>query len=485
MAEILESINRFLWGVPTLLLILCVGIYYTLRTGFLQIRALPKAIAQFLGMLGSRKNSRSGNSSYRALCTALAATVGTGNLIGVAGAICLGGPGAIFWMWICGFLGMIIKYAETVLAIRFRQRDERGSWTGGPMFIIQNGLSPRFHWLAKLYCVFGLIASFGVGNATQVNAVIGGINSILSGAGILPTWITNLLAGIILSAVLGAILLGGAKRIGEAAERLVPAAAVVYIVLCIGVLAVRWEKIDDAFSAIILGAFHPEAVTGGMLGSAFSALRVGAARGIFTNEAGMGTASIAHAGAEVEDPCIQGRMGIMEVFIDTLVICTLTALVILCSGMPICYGKDLGPQISSQAFSAVYGNWVSIPLTLCLCCFAGATILGWGLYGLRFAQYLFAKTTHKSFAVIQIMTIIVGSVMGTGVIWTMAEAVNALMAIPNLLALLLLSPEVLQLTRISMLKKESEKKYNNRCEGSVGEQTIKSLSKKEWCIDFK
>lgn len=447
MAEVLERINGFIWGIPALVLILGVGLYLSIRTRFAQITLLPKAVRTLAAQLKGKKDEQTGVSPYQALCTALAATVGTGNLAGVAGAIAIGGPGAVFWMWVCALLGMVTKFAEAVLAIRYRVRNADGEWVGGPMYMISQGLGYRWRWLAAVYCFFAVVASFGVGNATQINAVIGGINSMLVAFGKEPSLTGNLAMGIGLAVLITGMLLGGAKRIGSIAEKLVPFASCAYILLGVFVLLVRAEAIPGALAAIIQGAFSPRAVTGGVLGSGFRALRVGASRGVFTNEAGMGTASIAHGSAQVTHPVEQGLMGIMEVFLDTIVICTMTALVILCSGVTIPYGTDTGIQLTTQAFSAVCGKWVCVPITLSLCCFAIATVLGWGLYGARSAQYLFGEDAWKKFTFLQSVTVVIGAVLGTGTVWIMAEIVNGLMAIPNLIALAALCPELVRLTK--------------------------------------
>ena len=446
MIKIIGSVHGFLWGAPTLVLILGVGLYLSVRTGFAQIRLFPRAMGNFLRKLRSREAETEGVSSFQALCTALAATVGTGNLVGVAGAICLGGPGSIFWMWICGILGMVTKYAEAVLAVRYRVRSD-GEFLGGPMYIICRGMGQKWKWLAGLYSFFGVIAAFGVGNATQINAVLSGINDVLGRFGFQESSFRNLTIGVILAVLMGAMLLGGAKRIGIAAERLIPFVSTAYILLCLGVLIIRWNQIGYAFAAILQGAFSPRAVTGGILGSAFQALKVGCARGVFTNEAGMGTASIAHASAHTKHPAQQGLMGIMEVFLDTILICTLTALVILVSGVPVPYGVDSGGILTINAFDSVYGGWVSGFLAVALCCFAFATVLGWGLYGVRCAQFLFGTSVWKPFALLQTITVVLGAVMKTETVWLFAETVNGLMAIPNLIALATLSTEVVRLTK--------------------------------------
>lgn len=444
MIELLNAVNGFVWGVPGLILILSVGILLSVRTGWVQFRLFPTALRAFL--LSLRKSDNKGVSSYKALCTALAATVGTGNLAGVAGAIALGGPGAVFWMWICALLGMAIKFAEAVLSVRYRIKGKDGTYIGGPMYIVRQGMGRKWQPLAGIYCFFGVVAAFGVGSATQINTVLGGINGAVRSLGGRESDFINLLIGIALAILLALVLLGGAKRIGSAAAFLVPFASLFYILLCIGVLVLRAEAIPNAFVAIVSGAFCPKAVTGGVIGSIFIALRVGACRGVFTNEAGMGTAGIAHAAAEVVHPIQQGLMGIMEVFIDTIVICTMTALVILCSGIPIPYGQDLGIQITASAFSEIYGSWVHIPLAFTLCCLAFATIIGWGLYGARCAQFLFGENVWRRFVWLQAGSVILGAVLSTGTVWTLSEIANGLMTIPNLIILLYSCSELVKLT---------------------------------------
>ena len=447
MTKILECVNQFVWGLPALVLIIGVGIRLSLGTGFAQITLFPKALRLFVSKFGQKRKPENGVTAYQALCTALAATVGTGNIAGVAGAIAVGGPGAIFWMWICGLLGMVTKYAETVLAIRYRIRTPGTGWIGGPMYVICNGLGKSWTWLACFYCFFGIVASVGVGNATQINAVISGVNSVLQTMHINPSGILNLIIGFLLAILISAALSGGARRIGKIAERLVPYAAAGYMILALGILIVRFDAVPEAFAAIFRGAFSPGAVTGGVLGSAFQALRVGASRGVFTNEAGMGTAAIAHSSAEVSHPSEQGLMGIIEVFLDTIVICTMTALVILCSGVDIPYGFDTGAVLTVNAFSTVYGEWISIPLAAALCCFAVATVLGWGLYGTRCAQFLFGEDAWKPFVVLQTLTVLLGAVLRTEIVWILSEITNGLMAVPNLIALIVLSPEVFHITK--------------------------------------
>ena len=447
MTKILECINSYVWGIPALVLILGVGLYLTLGTGLIQLRLFPRCIRLFFSRLRGGKQEEGTVTSFQALCTALAATVGTGNLAGVAGAIAIGGPGAIFWMWICGFIGMATKYAEATLAVHCRIKDDRGELVGGPMYMIRNAMGKRWHWLAACYSFFGVVAAFGVGNATQINAVVGGVNQAIIAFGGRETNAGNLLMGIILAVLIGTMLLGGMKRIGTVAERLVPFASLAYIGLGLFIMIARFQYLDNAFSAIICGAFSPRAATGGVIGSLFSVLRIGVSRGVFTNEAGMGTASIAHASAKVSHPVEQGMMGIVEVFLDTIVICTVTALVILVSGIPIPYGQDMGVTLTAQAFSNVCGDWVSLFIAAALCCFAIATVLGWGLYGVRCAQYLFGDHVWKRFVLLQSAAVILGAVLKTGTVWLLSETVNGLMAIPNLIVLAVLSPTLFRLTK--------------------------------------
>ena len=452
MQRVLETVNSVVWGAPALVLILGVGVLLSIATGFVQLRLFPEALKSFIHKLLGKGEKTNGVSGFQALCTALAATVGTGNIAGVAGAIAIGGPGSVFWMWVCAFFGMITKYAEATLAVHYRKKGEHGEILGGPMYMIRYGMHRRWHWLASLYAFFGIAAAFGMGNATQINAVIGGIHSAAEAVGVSLSentdWVIGLLAGLLVAV----LLLGGAKRVGRFAELLVPFASFAYILMCLGVLIARLDALPGAFCAIVQGAFSPKAVTGGMLGSAFAALRTGVSRGVFTNEAGMGTAAIAHAGAAVEHPAQQGLMGIMEVFLDTVVICTMTALAILCSGISIPFGLDEGVLLTARAFSNIYGQWICVPLMLFLCCFAFATMLGWGLYGVRCVQYLLGEKVFKWFVVLQTAVIVFSTTMKTGTVWMLSETVNGLMAIPNLIALAALCPVTVKLTKDYILK---------------------------------
>ncbi len=446
MTAVIAYINRFVWGVPMLVLILGIGVYFTIKTKFVQLRLLPKGLKVFFGQLIPGKGHE-GKSSYRALCTALGATVGTGNLVGVAGAIALGGPGAIFWIWISGILGMVTKFAEVLLAVRYRKK-LKAELVGGPMYIIESAMGRKGKPLAICYAFLGIFAALGVGNATQVNAVVGSIREAAGGFGFEITDFGCVILGIIVAGLIIFLLSGGGEKIGQIAENLVPFAAVGYILLCVFVLLMRIKYIPQVLLDILRGAWSPGAVTGGMVGSSLLALRTGISRGVFTNEAGMGTASIAHASAKVDHPVEQGMMGIVEVFLDTIVICTLTAFVILCSGVNIPYGTDTGVLLTTQAFSNVIGKWSTVLIAFFMCCFSIATILGWGFYGARCAQYLFGDhdSLWKVFAVIQGLVGAAGAVLGTGIVWQMAETVNGLMAVPNLIALYCLRKQVLKIS---------------------------------------
>ena len=455
MLEIIKSVNsvvnNFIWGVPAMICIIGVGLLLSVRTKFLQIRKFPYAMKQTIGKIFDKKDASDGAMTpFQAVCTALAGTVGTGNIAGVAGAIAIGGPGAVFWMWISALLGMCTKFSEVTLAVHFREKNAVGDWVGGPMYYIKNGLKKHWHWLAFLFALFGVLTVFGTGNATQVNTITTAIDSALLSFNIIPessTKVVNLVMGIIVAILVAMILLGGVKRIGRVTERLIPFMALLYIVLAFGVIILNIDRVPGVFHSIIDGAFHPASVTGGIVGSFFLSMKKGVARGIFSNEAGLGTGSIAHACADTGEPVKQGMFGIFEVFTDTILICTLTAMVILCSGIPVGYGADAGAELTISGFTATYGNWVSIFTAIALCCFAFSTIIGWGLYGSRCMEYLSSEKWVKPFMVVYALVAIVGATMDLGMLWSIAETFNGLMAIPNLIALFLLSGTVVKLVK--------------------------------------
>ena len=444
-------VNNFIWGVPAMICIVGVGLLLSIRTGFLQIRKFPYAMKVTIGrMLKKREASDGALTPFQAVCTALAATVGTGNIAGVAGAIAIGGPGAVFWMWISALLGMCTKFSEVTLAVHFREKNAEGDLVGGPMYYIKNGLKKQWHWLAYLFAAFGVLTVFGTGNATQVNTITTAIDSALYNYGVISEQnvsTLNLVIGIILAVLIGLILLGGIKRIGQVAEKLVPFMAVIYIILAIGVVILNYRNIPTVFASIFKGAFSPASVTGGAVGSFFMSMKKGVSRGIFSNEAGLGTGSIAHACADTRKPVKQGFFGIFEVFVDTIVICTLTALAILCSGVPVGYGDAAGAELTILGFTSTYGSWVSIFTAIAMCCFAFSTIIGWGLYGTRCVEFLLGTRANRPFMILYALVAIVGATMELGLMWNIAETFNGLMVIPNLIAVFLLSGVVVRLVK--------------------------------------
>ena len=455
MLQIIETINtavnNFIWGVPAMVCIFGVGLYLSIRTNFLQIRKFPYAIKTTLGRIFRKRDASDGAiTPFQAVCTALAATVGTGNIAGVAGAIAIGGPGAIFWMWVSALFGMCTKYAEVTLAVHYREINANGELVGGPMYYIKNGLSKKWHWLAYLFAAFGVLTVFGTGNATQVNTITTAVNSALLNYNVISesaVSTSNLIIGIIIAILIAMILLGGIKRIGHVTEKLVPFMALLYILLGLGVILLNIQNVPAVFASIFRGAFQPRAVTGGIVLSMFTSLKKGVSRGIFSNEAGLGTGSIAHACADTKKPVKQGMFGIFEVFTDTIVICTLTALVILCSGVAVDYGKAAGAELTILGFTSTYGSWVSIFTAVAMCCFAFSTAVGWGLYGARCIEFLFSEKVIKPFMVIYSLVAILGATANLGLMWSIAETFNGLMAIPNLIALFLLSGTVVKLTK--------------------------------------
>lgn len=453
-------INNFIWGVPAMICIVGVGLYLSFRTHFLQIRKFPYAMKVTFGRMFKKKEASDGAlTPFQAVCTALAATVGTGNVAGVAGAIAIGGPGAIFWMWMSAILGMCTKFSEVTLAVHFRETNKHGDLVGGPMYYIKNGLKKHWHWLAYLFSAFGVLTVFGTGNATQVNTITTAIDSALYNYNIISpdsAKTLNLVIGIVLAGLIALILLGGIKRIGQVTEKLVPFMAVVYILLALGVVIINIDHVPAVFSSIIKGAFNPASVTGGVVGSFFMSMKKGVSRGIFSNEAGLGTGSIAHACADTRKPVKQGFFGIFEVFVDTIVICTLTALVILCSGVPVGYGEAAGAELTISGFTATYGGWVSIFTAVAMCCFVFSTIIGWGLYGTRCIEFLFGSHVNKPFMLVYSLVAIVGATMNLGLLWSIAETFNGLMVIPNLIAVFLLAGVVVGMVKEYFAKEIKE-----------------------------
>ena len=450
-SSINSVLNTFIWGVPAMVCIIGVGLYLSVRTGFIQIRKFPYALKNTIGKIFDKTSAEDGSiTPFQAVCTALAATIGTGNIAGVAGAIAIGGPGAVFWMWISALLGMCTKFSEVTLAVHYRERNEKGEWLGGPMYYIKNGLGKNWRWLAYLYAFFGMCAVFGTGNATQVNTIVAAVDSALLNYGVVSDGsmkVLNLLIGIIICFAVLLILFGGIKRIGSVAETLVPFMALLYVLLAVGLIFINAGKIPAVFADIFAGAFNPKAVTGGVVGSMFTSMTKGVSRGIFSNEAGLGTGSIAHACADTNNPVKQGMFGIFEVFMDTIVVCTMTALVILLSGVNITYGQAAGAELTIAGFTLVYGNWVSVFTAVAMCCFAFSTIIGWGLYGARCVEFLFGNKVTKVFYVAYSLISIVGATVSLDLIWGISDTFNGFMTVPNLIAVFLLAPTVLKLTK--------------------------------------
>ena len=455
MLEVVKSVNGvvngFIWGIPAMICIIGIGLYLSIGTGFIQIRRFVYAIKHTLGKVFDKKEAESGAMTpFQAVCTALAGTVGTGNIAGVAGAIAIGGPGAVFWMWISALLGMCTKFSEVVLAVHFRERNDKGDWVGGPMYFIKNGLPKKWHFLAVLFSVFGMVAVFGTGNATQVNTIVTAIDSVFTSYNLAEAeglGTINLALGIFIAVCVALVLLGGIRRIGSFTEKLVPFMAVFYIILAVGVVILNIGKVPGVFASIFGGAFDPRAFTGGVVGSMFTSMRRGVSRGIFSNEAGLGTGSIAHASADTGHPVQQGLFGIFEVFTDTIVICTLTSLVILCSGIDIVFGQAAGADLTIAGFIASYGRWVSIFTAVALICFAFSTTIGWGLYGSRCVEFLFGTRVIRPFMVVYALVSIIGATLDLGLLWDISDTFNGLMVIPNLIAVFLLSGTVFRLTR--------------------------------------
>ena len=453
------AVNNFIWGVPAMVCIIGVGLYLSLRTRFLQIRKFPYAIRTTIGRMFRKKNASDGAiTPFQAVCTALAATVGTGNIAGVAGAIAIGGPGAVFWMWVSALFGMCTKYAEVTLAVHYREINANGELVGGPMYYIKNGLSKKWHWLAYLFAAFGVLTVFGTGNATQVNTITTAINSALLNYNVISesaVSTSNLIIGIIIAILIAMILLGGIKRIGHVTEKLVPFMALVYIAGSLIVILCNITRLPSAVAQIFLGAFNPSAVLGGAAGvTVKEAIRYGVARGLFSNEAGMGSTPHAHARAVVKNPHCQGLAAMISVFIDTFIVLNLTVFSILTTNS-LSSGKD-GIMLTQYAFSTVFGSFGDIFIAVCLLFFAFSTILGWHFFGSINVKHLFGKKGMVPYSVLVAVFIVVGSMLKVDLVWTLADFFNGLMVIPNALALLALSGVV-----ASICKKYSSEKSDN------------------------
>ena len=440
-------LNTVAWIYILLPCVFVGGLYFTIGTGAVQFRRFGYAMKNTVGKMFQKTEAEEGAvTPLQAVTTALAATVGTGNIVGTSQAIALGGYGAIFWLWLAALLGMVIKFSEVTLAVKYRERDAKGDWVGGPMYYIKNGLGPQWKWLAVMFSIFAILASFGIGNMSQANSIMDSIkNAVLSfNPDMSNTAAIEWGVGIVLAAVTALVLFGGIKRIGSVTEKFIPFMSVLYITFTLIVIGANIGNVIPALKLIVVGAFNPQAVLGAGAGIALkNAVVWGLRRSAFSNEAGLGSAAIAHAAAQTPGPVNQGLFGIFEVFMDTIVICTLTALTIISSGVEIEFGTVPGSALITAAFATVFGEKVaSLFIAIALMLFAYSTILGWSLYGTRCTQYLFGLKAAKAYQFIFIAIVIVGCVSPIEAVWNLADTFNGLMAIPNFIALFLLSPVV-------------------------------------------
>jgi len=463
-------INNIVWGPIMLVFIVGVGIFFTFATKWFQVTKIRMWLKNTLGLLFKKQKAEAGSvTPFQAFTTAMAATAGTGNLVGVATALILGGPGAVFWMWVSGFFGMMTKYAEIVLAIHFRKRNEKGDWVGGPMYYINEGIGKKFKGFAKVlsisFAIFGSLCAFGIGNMTQINSIAGTTEAMLIDLNMVETIESavnyKLVMGIVLAILVGLVIMGGIQRIGNATEMLVPFIGILNVLGCVVAIAINAENIAPAISAIFGSAFNMKAVGSGALGyTMMQAMRFGVARGVFTNEAGLGSAPIAHAAADTDHPVKQGMWGVFEVFADTLIMCTLSAFVILTSGLFLGTADTStldAAQLISAAFKSSFGIAGSIFMAFSVLIFAYCTTLSWSLYGQRCFEYLFKGKGVKIYQIIFCCCVVVAAIMKLELAWDIADTLNGLMAIPNLIALMLLSGLVIRLTKEYLITEKRKK----------------------------
>jgi len=473
-SEFILMIDDFAWGPLTLLLLVGTGFYLSLRVGFIQFTRIPYWMKNTAGKLFHKHEAGEGEiTPIQALTTALAATVGTGNIAGVTGAIFVGGPGAVFWMWVAALMGMITKYAEVVLAVHYRERNESGDWVGGPMYYIKNGMGQNWKWLGNIFCVLACLAAFGIGNATQVQSIADAINNAIDAFTPNAAYsflflgndvrVSTLIIGIIIAFIVALVLFGGIKRIGQVTEKLVPVMALVYIIATLTVICVNFSHIGEVLRMIFVGAFNADAAIGGTFGIVImTSIKKGVGRGCFSNEAGMGSAPIAHAATSETDPVKQGLYGIFEVFMDTIVICSLTSFTVLscyvAGGIDISWGTGGGASNVAAAISSVFGTKISaVVIAICLSFFALSTVLSWSLYSTRCCEYLFGMKITRVYQVVFVFFVIIGATMSLQDAWNLADALNGFMAFPNLIALLALSGVTIRLTKEHFEKLKAEK----------------------------
>ena len=462
--EIVSYLNNIAWGPWMLVLLVGTGIFLSIRVGFLQFGKFGYAMKNTLGKIFKKSEAGAGEvTPFQAVSTALAATVGTGNIAGVTGAIAVGGPGAVFWMWVSALFGMVTKYAEVVLSVRYRERNEQGDWVGGPMYYIRNGLGKGWNWMACVFCVLGALAAFGIGNMTQVNTIAASVNTAINAFGgntgaatfqlfgqVVP--VSSIVIGVVVAAIVTLVLFGGIKRIGKVAERMVPVMAAVYILASLMVILSNVGSLGGIFAMIFKGAFSAEAALGGAFGiTIMTTIQKGIGRGVFSNEAGLGSAPMAHAATSERNPVMQGLYGIFEVFMDTIVICTLTALTVLCGverGVTINWGEGAGTELVSAAFGTVFGTQLgAILVAVGITLFALSTILSWSLYGTRCFEFLLRGRGIKFYKCLFVTVVVIGATLKLDLVWNIADTLNGFMAIPNLIALLGLSGVVVRLTK--------------------------------------
>ena len=449
--QINNAINNVVWGAPMLIMLIGVGILMTLRTKGLQFRKFGHVMKNTVGKMVHKQEAGEGEMTpFQALTTALGSTVGTGNIAGVTSAITLGGPGALFWLWVTALIGMCTKYSEVLLAVKFRERNKYGDWVGGPMYYIKNGLGKNWKWLAVLFSIFAAFATLGIGNAVQAGNITSSINNVITAFN--PDFsgqtMVNVVGGIILAALVGIVLFGGVKRLGAVTEKLVPVMAALYIVTCLVVIVTHAGALPAVFCDIFQGAFSPKGVTGGAVGSMFIVLTWGVKRGIFSNEAGLGSAPIAHATTSETDPVKQGMYGIFEVFMITIILCTITGLTLLTSGIDLHYGVNGDTSMNAAALGTVFGDkGGAVIIAICIILFAFSTIPGWTLYGTRCCEFLFGEKAIRPYQILSIVVAFVGCTMNLDLVWNIADTLNGLMAIPNLIAVIALSGVVVKETK--------------------------------------
>ncbi len=467
--DFVNYLNGIAWGPWMLALLVGTGVYLSIRLGFLQFTKFGYAMKNTVGRIFHKQEAGRGEvTPFQAVTTALAATVGTGNIAGVTGAIAVGGPGAVLWMWISALFGMMTKYSEVVLAIRYRERNQKGDYVGGPMYYIKNGLGKKWRWLAAAFSILGAITALGTGNMTQINTIAGSINTAIDAFGGNTQGMTiimfgqnipvsSLVIGILVALIVSLVLFGGIKRIGSVAEKMVPVMASVYVICGLCVVGSNFTSLGKIFGMIFKGAFQADAVLGGAFGiTIMSTIQKGVGRGVFSNEAGLGSAPMAHAASSETDPVKQGLYGIFEVFMDTIIICTLTALTLLCgveSGVSIDWGKNAGAELISASFATVFGAKAgAVIIAVSISLFALSTILSWALYGGRCCEFLFGTRSIPVYQMVYIAFIVVGSTLKLDLVWTIADTMNGFMAIPNLIAILGLSGVVIKITKEYFVK---------------------------------